>query len=91
MVFHHPFMLKGLDRSLPPGKYEVLTDEELIEGLSFTAYHRVSTMIFVPSPSQKASSIEMVVIDPIDLQAAAEQDAAMQSGADVQACAGNGL
>jgi hypothetical protein len=29
----------------------VVTDEELIEGLSFAAYRRVSTMIFVPAPS----------------------------------------
>jgi hypothetical protein len=43
----------------------VLTDEELIEGLSFSAYHRVSTVIFVPEPS--GSAVEMVTIDPLDL------------------------
>ena len=32
VVFSHPFRLKGVDRVLPPGDYEVLTDEELIEG-----------------------------------------------------------
>ena len=50
-------------------------DEELIEGLSFPAYHRVSTVIFVPGLSR--SSVEMVTIDPLDLQAAQERDAAM--------------
>ena len=34
---------------LPPGDYRVVTDEEVIEGLSFTAYHRISTEIFVPA------------------------------------------
>ena len=53
----------------------MVTDEELIEGLSFPAYHRVSTVIFVPGLSR--SSVEMVTIDPLDLQAAQERDAAM--------------
>jgi hypothetical protein len=49
-----------------------LTDEELIEELSFPAYRRVSTMIFVPTES--ASSVEMVPVDPLDLQVAQERD-----------------
>ena len=71
--FLRPFYLKGVDRVLPPRDYDVVTDEELIEGLSFSAYHRVSTAIFVPAPT--GSAIEMVTIDPLDLQAAQEQDA----------------
>jgi hypothetical protein len=49
-----------------------LTDEELIEELSFPVYRRVSTMIFVPTESP--SSVEMVTVDPLDLQAARERD-----------------
>jgi hypothetical protein len=69
VAFGHPFRLKGVDRVLPPGDYEVVTDEELIEGLSFPVYHRVSTAIIVPAQSHQASSVEMVVIDPRDLRA----------------------
>jgi hypothetical protein len=76
VVFNHPFQLKGIDRALPPGDYEVVTDEELIEGLSFTVYHRVSTAIIVAAQSHQASSVEMVAIDPRDLQSAQDQDAA---------------
>jgi hypothetical protein len=72
VVFSHSFELKGVDRVLPPGEYRVVTDDELIEELSFPVYRRVSTMIFVPSKS--ASSVEMVAIDPQDLQAAQERD-----------------
>ena len=72
VVFSHPFELKGVDRTLPPGDYRVVTDEELIEELSFPVYRRVSTMIFVPGES--ASSVEMVAIDPQELQAAQERD-----------------
>ena len=77
ITFHRPFCLKGVDSVLPPADYRVVTDEELIEGLSFVAYHRVSTIIFVPAPS--GSAVEMVTVDPLDLQAAQERDAAMSN------------
>jgi hypothetical protein len=48
----------------------------LIEGLSFAAYRRVSTVIFVPAPS--GGGVEMVTIDPSDLEAAQHQDAALK-------------
>jgi hypothetical protein len=73
-TFNTAFMLKGIDRLLPPGSYRVVTDEELIEGLSFPAYRRIATMMFVPGPN--GSSREMVSIDPVDLQAAQDRDAA---------------
>lgn len=70
--FARPFRLQGIDRVLPAGSYEVVTEEELIEGLSFPVYRRVSTVIFVPG--QSASSIEMVTIDPLDLAAVQGED-----------------
>ena len=73
VTFHRPFCLKGVDRELPPADYRVVTEEEFIEGLSFPAYHRVSTVIFVPGPS--GSAVEMVTIDPSDLDAAQVTDA----------------
>lgn len=57
------------------GNYRVVMEEELIEGLSFAAYHRVSTVIFVPSPS--GTAIEMVTIDPADLEATQLRDASL--------------
>jgi hypothetical protein len=62
LTFKHPFSLKGVDRPLAPGKYEVVSDEELIEELSFPVYRRVSTLIFLPPHG--SSSIEMVNVDP---------------------------
>jgi hypothetical protein len=76
VVFRHPFELKGIDRILPPGDYRVVTDEVLIEELSFAVYRRVATMIFVPAQS----SIEMVAIDPLDLQEAQDRDTAAHQG-----------
>jgi hypothetical protein len=77
VVFSKPFLLKGVDRILPAGDYRVVTDEELIEGLSFPVYRRISTMMFVPAQSHPTLSVEMVVVDPIDLQAAQDRDAAV--------------
>ena len=75
VVFSKPFLLKGVDRILPPGDYQVVTDEELIDGLSFPVYRRVSTMIFVPAKSGHASSsVEMVTIEPRDLRSAQDLD-----------------
>jgi hypothetical protein len=74
VTFRRPFLLEGIGRSLPAGPYEVVTDEELIEGLSFPVYRRVATMMLVPAPSSR-SSIEMVTIDSVDLLAALKRDA----------------
>jgi hypothetical protein len=75
VVFSKPFQLKGVDRVHPAGDYRMVTDEELIGGLSFPVYRRVATMIFLPAQSHRASSIEMVTIDPPDLQTAQDRDA----------------
>ena len=75
MTFKHPFSLKGVDGMLPAGDYRVLTDEELIDGLSFLAYRRVATMIFPLAVRSDLSG--MFTIDPQDLAAAQEQDRAM--------------
>jgi len=40
--FVRPFALAGVDHMLPPGTYDVITDEELIDGLSFPVYRRLS-------------------------------------------------
>ena len=45
VTFLHPFSLAGIDEILEAGTYIVETLEELIEGLSFVAYRRVSTTI----------------------------------------------
>lgn len=74
VTFNLPFKLKAFDRILPPGTYEVVIDEELIEGLSFLAYRRVATAIIVPAESHEASAIEMVVIDPLDLRTAQQRE-----------------
>jgi hypothetical protein len=75
ITFKHPFRIKGIDRVLPPGAYEVITDEEMIEGLSFAAYRRVATMIVVPAAPPRSSTMEMISIGSVDLADAQRIDA----------------
>jgi hypothetical protein len=73
--FKHPFRIKGIDRLLLPGAYEVVTDEEMIEGLSFPSFRRVATMIMVPCAAPRQSATEMISIGSIDLADAQRIDA----------------
>jgi hypothetical protein len=75
VTFRRPFLLQDVGRQLPASSYEVVTTEELIEGLSFPAYHRVATTMLVPAQSYQAT-IEMLTIDPLSLAAARDRDAA---------------
>ena len=74
VYFKHPFNLQGIDRLLPAGPYEVVTDDEMIEGLSFPCYRRVATMIMVPSAASY-TAMEMVSISSVDLSDAHLRDA----------------
>jgi hypothetical protein len=73
--FKHPFRLDGVDRLLPSGAYEVVTDEEMIEGLSFPSFRRVATMIMVPGAAPHVSTVEMITVSPVDLSDARRNDA----------------
>ena len=73
--FKHPFRINGIDRLLAPGAYEVITDEEMIEGLSFASFRRTATMIMVPGAAPRTSSMEMISINSVDLSEAQLKDA----------------
>jgi hypothetical protein len=75
ITFRRPFRIRGIDRLLPPGAYEVITDEEMIEGLSFASFRRVATMIMVPAETPRSSAMEMVSIGSVDLSDAQRIDA----------------
>jgi hypothetical protein len=75
ITFQHPFRIKGIDRLLPAGPYEVITDEEMIEGLSFAAFRRVATMIMVPAAPPRSSTMEVISISSVDLSDAQLIDA----------------
>ncbi len=75
VVFKRPFRLASIARQLPAGAYEVVTDEEMIEGLSFPSFRRVATMMMVPTAPPHSSSIEMIMVGSIELSDAQRTDA----------------
>src|SRR3979490_3298323 len=77
ITFRHPFRIKGIDRLLSAGAYEVITDEEMIEGLSFASFRRVATMIMVPGGPPRSSSMEMISISATDLSDVQRIDASV--------------
>ena len=69
VIFAHPFVLDGAEGVQPAGTYDVEVDEELIEGLSFLAYRRVATTIYLPLGSRAVGSHQAVRVDPGELEA----------------------
>ena len=74
--FARPFSLSAVDEVQAAGTYTVETEEESLPGLSFLAWRRVATLIYLPSRSGGAFVEQVVNIDPLELEAAQERDAA---------------
>ena len=70
ITFVHQFALLGLDHAQPSGVYTVQTDEEPIEGLSFLAYRRVATVIFLPLHPGQSGPFQAICVAPEELEAA---------------------
>lgn len=81
VTFLHPFSLGGVEGEREAGTYAVETIEAPIDGLSFLAYRRVSTTIELPTGFSAMMSRQLVEIDPRDLEAAEQRDAAVQAAA----------
>lgn len=78
VTFLHPLSLAGIDEILEAGTYIVETLEEVIEGLSFVAYRRVSTTIVTAGKGYGPGARQVITIDPRDLEAAQERDAQIE-------------
>lgn len=76
VTFIRPFSLSGIDGAQSAGTYTVRTDEQLLPGPSVPAYRRIATLIFLPSRSGGTFVEQLINIDPLELQAAQERDAA---------------
>lgn len=74
VTFQRSFILDGVDGIQPPGAYLVITDEEEIPGLLFSAWRRVQTSLRVPSLDIDSGFEQMIAIDPNDLETAIAGD-----------------
>ena len=76
VTFAHPFRVPGYEDELPAGRYEVIADEDLLEGLSFEAYRRTGTFLLVGGQPGRRGQTEMRPINWSDLEAAQASDRA---------------
>lgn len=72
--FKAPFMLEGGDRLFPEGTYRIESDEEMIQGISFTAYRRTATLIHLHANPSQPGLTETLSVEPAVLDAALERD-----------------
>jgi hypothetical protein len=72
--FNRPFVIDGFEQELPAGDYIIETEEELIEGLSFPAYRRISTTLHVDKIPGRPGQRESWRIVPEALETALIRD-----------------
>lgn len=75
VTFAHPFFLGDVEETLPAGTYDIDTEEELLEGLSFHAYRRVLTVVHLPADAGQPGIRRSLTTRPEDLDIALAQDA----------------
>jgi hypothetical protein len=75
VTFNRPFTLSSLDGLQPAGTYRLVTDEEELPGLSFQAFQRMHTTLYLPANSRPGHAREVVEVDPAELAEALEADA----------------
>ncbi|MDP9590598.1 UNVERIFIED_ORG: hypothetical protein J2W19_003162 [Shinella zoogloeoides] len=74
IAFMHPFTLNALMGPQPAGTYRLVVDEELIEGLSFTAYKRVGTHLEIPAISIATGKRQFLQVTQSEIDHALELD-----------------
>lgn len=76
VTFSNPFTLSDHQGELPAGDYEVVVEEELLQGLSFEAYRRTETYLIVRGTGAYAGRTELRTTTESALKEALGRDAA---------------
>ncbi|MAM76463.1 MAG: hypothetical protein CMO29_21955 [Tistrella sp.] len=74
VTYPSPFTLSGYPDELPAGAYEILVEEELLQGLSFSAYRRTGAYLTVPGLDDHGGHSEIRRISDADLELALTLD-----------------
>jgi len=78
--FSQAFRLSQFDQAQPAGSYQLVTEEERLEGLSFAAFQRVRTLLHLPGNARPGRTRQVVEVDPAELAAAVVADALRDLG-----------
>ncbi|MGI9522637.1 MAG: hypothetical protein ACR2PG_13410 [Hyphomicrobiaceae bacterium] len=74
MTFVRPFRLAGTERPFAAGTYDVATEEELLDGLSFPAFRRLQTYLTRRVTPDSFAALPTVVVDLDDLARVFRED-----------------
>ena len=77
VTFHHPFSIGNAISNHPAGSFRVMKEEELIEGLSYTAYRAVSISLQMPAIGARGAVQQFVEVSGHDLDVALDADSQM--------------
>ena len=80
VTFRQVFSIGATLVNQPAGSYRVTKEEELIEGLSFPAYHVTSSAIEVPAIGVPSATKQQVPITVGELAMALELDSKLPAG-----------
>jgi len=69
VTFTRPFTLSAVDGLQPAGTFQVVTERERLEGLSFGAFMQTATMLLLPADPLPGQTRQIVPIDPDELSA----------------------
>jgi len=67
ITFPKPFALPGCDAFLPAGDYDLLIEEERLQGLTFDAYRRTGAFLRVADDPRFPGRTEMRPVSDADL------------------------
>ncbi|WP_428659427.1 hypothetical protein [Reyranella sp.] len=79
--FSQAFCLSQFDEAQPAGSYQLVTEEERLEELSFAAFRRVRTLLYLPATARTGQTRQVIEVDPAELAAAVVADALRGLGA----------
>jgi hypothetical protein len=74
LAFSRPFSVKGINRLLPPGIYELVPDHELISEACFPLYRPAVALLAIPSQAYRRSSLVKANVDSAEILASHRRD-----------------
>lgn len=77
VTFSNDFTIGDNQQELPAGTYEIVVEEELIQGLSFEAYRRTATYLIVRARGRNAGQTTMQMTTKEELEHAMARDRAL--------------
>lgn len=83
ITFNRPFQIESLVEPQEAGTYRLIVDEELISGLSFSAYKRVATHLEIPCVSASNVVRQRLQVSYNEIYRALAMDAKESTSADL--------